>query len=79
MTFSRQTLGSTGIYEALSRPIALSLGFAQRMIGGSAAAHSAWSVRVIELVATNTGSAAAIRLRAYELSAACILGFMGGS
>jgi hypothetical protein len=31
------------------------------------------------LVATNTGSAAAIRLRAYELSAACILGFMGGS
>jgi len=79
VTFSRQTLGSTGIYEALSRPIALSFGFAQRMIGGRAAAHSACSVSVKELVATHTGSAAATSERAYELSAAKILGFMGGS
>ena len=59
--------------------MALSLGFAQRMIGGRAAAHSACSVRVNELVATQTGSAAATSERAYELSAAEILGFMGGS
>jgi hypothetical protein len=58
--------------------MALSLGFAQRMIGGSAAAHSACSVSVNELVATQTGSAAATSERAYELSAAEILGFICG-
>jgi hypothetical protein len=59
--------------------MALSFGFAQRMIGGRAAAHSAWSVKVNEFVATQTGSAAATSERAYEFSAAEIFGFMDGS
>ncbi len=49
-------------------------GFAHRMIGGMAAAHNAWSVDCHELVATHTGSAAAIRARAYEVSAAWAFG-----
>lgn len=58
--------------------MALSFGFAQRMIGGSAAAHSACNVSVNELVATQTGSAAATSERAYEFSAAASLGFICG-
>jgi hypothetical protein len=41
-----------------------SCGFAQRMMGGMAAAHRAWLVAFQSLVATQTGSAAAMRARA---------------